>query len=225
MIPSPVQLSNTFSQIAKKAGAFGGKYYDRLSAQGPAAAGRNSRQRGQARRTTIRAATAAATIFSIASSRQSVRRRFARKPQASRSARLRRGGGQAGYILTNNHVVDKAGRIQVKFKNDPTEYRRQSDRHRRADGSGRDQGRRQDQFDAVEDRQLRRGAGGRLGAGHRLAVRLPGHGDGRHHQRQGARSCRKKSARPIASSSISCRPTRPSIPATAAARCSISAAK
>jgi serine protease Do len=28
----------------------------------------------------------------------------------------------AGYILTNNHVVDKADRIQVKFMNDPTEY-------------------------------------------------------------------------------------------------------
>jgi len=28
----------------------------------------------------------------------------------------------AGYILTNNHVVDKADRIQVKFMSDPTEY-------------------------------------------------------------------------------------------------------
>jgi serine protease Do len=28
----------------------------------------------------------------------------------------------AGYILTNNHVVDKADRIKVKFMNDPTEY-------------------------------------------------------------------------------------------------------
>ena len=29
---------------------------------------------------------------------------------------------KAGYILTNNHVVDKADRIQVKFVDDPTEY-------------------------------------------------------------------------------------------------------
>jgi serine protease Do len=28
----------------------------------------------------------------------------------------------AGYILTNNHVVDQADRIQVKFTGDPTEY-------------------------------------------------------------------------------------------------------
>jgi len=28
----------------------------------------------------------------------------------------------AGYILTNNHVVDKADRIQVKFAGDPTQY-------------------------------------------------------------------------------------------------------
>ena len=29
---------------------------------------------------------------------------------------------RAGYILTNNHVVDGADRIQVKFMDDPTEY-------------------------------------------------------------------------------------------------------
>jgi serine protease Do len=29
---------------------------------------------------------------------------------------------RAGYILTNNHVVDKADRIQVKFTNDNTQY-------------------------------------------------------------------------------------------------------
>jgi serine protease Do len=29
---------------------------------------------------------------------------------------------KAGYILTNNHVVDKADRIQVKFAGDPAEY-------------------------------------------------------------------------------------------------------
>ncbi len=29
---------------------------------------------------------------------------------------------RAGYVLTNNHVVDKADRIQVKFTGDPTQY-------------------------------------------------------------------------------------------------------
>jgi serine protease Do len=29
---------------------------------------------------------------------------------------------KAGYILTNNHVVDKASKVQVKFNGDPTEY-------------------------------------------------------------------------------------------------------
>jgi serine protease Do len=29
---------------------------------------------------------------------------------------------RAGYVLTNDHVVDKATRIRVKFMNDPTEY-------------------------------------------------------------------------------------------------------
>ena len=29
---------------------------------------------------------------------------------------------RAGYILTNNHVIDKADRIQVKFNGDPTDY-------------------------------------------------------------------------------------------------------
>ena len=34
----------------------------------------------------------------------------------------------AGYILTNNHVVDKADRIQVKFPGDPNQVRRQGGR-------------------------------------------------------------------------------------------------
>jgi serine protease Do len=29
---------------------------------------------------------------------------------------------RAGYVLTNNHVIDKADRIQVKFSGDPAEY-------------------------------------------------------------------------------------------------------
>ena len=36
---------------------------------------------------------------------------------------------KAGYILTNNHVVDKADRIQVKFIGRSAEYDAKVDRH------------------------------------------------------------------------------------------------
>ena len=41
-----------------------------------------------------------------------------------------------GYILTNNHVVDKASKITVKFTGDETEYPAQRNRHRFGDRSG-----------------------------------------------------------------------------------------
>ena len=102
-------------------------------------------------------------------------------PQQHRSEAL--GSGvvvdRAGYILTNNHVVDKADRIQVKFPGDPTEYDAKvvgvdapTDLAViRVEGKT-EPGTRQ-------DRQLRRRAGGRLGRGHRFAVRFPGDRDGR----------------------------------------------
>ena len=120
---------------------------------------------------------------------------------------------RAGYILTNNHVVDKADRIQVKFTHDPTEYDAKVVGVDAATDLAviRVEGK---QDYARQDRQFRRRAGGRLGDGDRFPVRLPGDGDGRHHQRQGAR-CGSHAC----SSSISCRPMRPSTRATAAARC------
>ena len=45
---------------------------------------------------------------------------------------------KAGYILTNNHVVDKADRIQVKFTGRSHRVRRQGDRRRSADRPGGD---------------------------------------------------------------------------------------
>ncbi len=65
-------------------------------------------------------------------------------PQRKRSAL---GSGvvvdKAGYILTNNHVVDKADRIQVKFTGDPTEYDAKVSRRRFRHGSRGDSRRRQ----------------------------------------------------------------------------------
>ena len=51
---------------------------------------------------------------------------FGDNNQASQRPSYALGSGvvvdKAGYILTNNHVVDKADRIQVKFANDPVQY-------------------------------------------------------------------------------------------------------
>ena len=105
---------------------------------------------------------------------------------AQREPRLRRCGRSNGYILTNNHVVEKATRIKVKFTNDRHGISGDGDRHRLGHRSGGDP-RGQEESDCREDRQLRRAAGRRLGGRDRFSVRLPGHGDRRHRQRAVAR--------------------------------------
>ena len=51
---------------------------------------------------------------------------FGETPQAGPRKSFSLGSGvvvdKAGYILTNNHVVEKATRVKVKFNGDPTEY-------------------------------------------------------------------------------------------------------
>ena len=94
---------------------------------------------------------------------------------------------KAGYILTNNHVVDKADRIQVKFMGDATEYDAKVVGVDVATDLAVIRVMGKSDLAPAEGRQFGRRTGGRLGRGDRFAVRLPGHRDRRHHQRQGAR--------------------------------------
>ena len=91
-----------------------------------------------------------------------------------------------GYILTNNHVVEKATRIKVKFDNDPTDYA--------ATVIGVDPDTDlavvhidKKKSDPGEDRELRRDSGRRLGDRYRLSVRIRCDGNGGYCQRPGAR--------------------------------------
>ena len=121
---------------------------------------------------------------------------------------------QAGYILTNNHVVDKADRIQVKFTGDTTRIRRQSRGRGRGHRSGGDPREGKNNLtpakignsDAVQVGDWAMAIGSPFGFQATVTA--------------GIISAKERDVDPAArSSSISCRPTRPSIPATAAARC------
>ena len=72
-----------------------------------------------------------------------------------------------GYIITNNHVIEKADKIYVKLSTDPDtqDLGRPGARHRHRQGnrSGRDQDRYQLRPAHREAGQLRQHAGGRLG--------------------------------------------------------------
>ena len=123
VIPNPVELSNSFSQIAKQVEPSVVNISTDVPAQSAdprravTGAGRSVPQPDE-----DQDEAAAWTTFSIASS-ATLRRRVAEMPQRKGQAL---GSGvvvdRAGYILTNNHVVDKADRIQVKFTDDPVEY-------------------------------------------------------------------------------------------------------
>jgi len=117
-IPNPVELSNTFTQIAKMVEPsvvnISTTYLPKASTQS-----RNNRRQ------------AAPPNDDDQGDDNPLFRFFGGNPfnfgepeQQRRGEAL--GSGvvvdPAGYILTNNHVVDKADRIRVKFLNDPTEY-------------------------------------------------------------------------------------------------------
>ncbi len=121
-IPAPVQLSNTFSQIAKMAGPsvvnISTEYAPR-----PTRSQAAPRRRGQT-------APPDGDDQGGGGADDFLRRFFGGNPFGGNpmdsvpSEAL--GSGvvvdRAGYVLTNNHVVEKASRIRVKFMNDPTLY-------------------------------------------------------------------------------------------------------
>lgn len=124
-IPDPVQLSTTFSQIAKQLEPsvvnISTEYRPKAAQQAPAGRRRQQVQppddeqgNGDDGGLPDLFQRFFGSPLGEGTPDQSQRRGFAL------------GSGvvvdRAGYILTNNHVVDKADRIQVKFAGDPTQY-------------------------------------------------------------------------------------------------------
>ena len=118
-IPSPVELSNSFGQIAKQVGPSVVKiettYLPKTTSR--------SRTRRQV-------TPPSDEDQGDQGGMDDFFQRFFGSPFGNMPEMQRRGSAtgsgvvvdRAGYILTNNHVVDKADRIQVKFNDDPTEY-------------------------------------------------------------------------------------------------------
>jgi serine protease Do len=128
VIPSPVQLSTTFSQIAKMAAPsvvnISTTYLPKTPTQAEAPASPRKRQRQQAEPPDDDQGGGGGGMDDF------LYRFFGNSPFGGSPQESQRGEAlgsgvvvdRAGYVLTNNHVVDKASRIQVKFINDPTEY-------------------------------------------------------------------------------------------------------
>jgi len=119
-IPNPVELSNTFSQIAKMVEPSVVNISTTYRPKAPA----QTRSRRQRELTPPDQDDQGDDNFLF--------RFFGGNPFGDNGPDLSQRRGQAlgsgvvvdpaGYILTNNHVVDGADRIQVKFMSDPTEY-------------------------------------------------------------------------------------------------------
>ena len=120
-IPSPVQLSGTFSQIAKTAGPsvvnISTEYRPKQTR-----AQATPRRRGQSAPDDDQGGGGGADDFLYRFFGGSP---FGGNPMESQPTEALGSGvvvDRAGYVLTNNHVVDKATRIRVKFMGDPAEY-------------------------------------------------------------------------------------------------------
>jgi serine protease Do len=119
-IPNPVELSSTFSQIAKQVEPSVVNISTTYNPK-PARSTRNRRQMQQPDE---------GDQGDSGGMDDFLYRFFGGNPSGNSPDDSRRGSAlgsgvvvdKAGYILTNNHVVDKADRIQVKFSDDPTEY-------------------------------------------------------------------------------------------------------
>jgi serine protease Do len=121
VIPNPVELSNSFSQIAKQMEPsvvqISTEYLPKAQA----------RSRGNGRRQVIPAPDEDQQDGG-GSMDDFIYRFFGHGggPEMPQRRGQALGSGvvvdRAGYILTNNHVVDKADRIRVKFNHDPVEY-------------------------------------------------------------------------------------------------------
>jgi len=126
VIPNPVELSNSFSQIAKQVEPSVVNISTTYNPKpGRAATSRNGRRAMPPQDDDDQDGSDGMNEFLY---------RFFGNPGGGGNATpdmpQRRGYAlgsgvvvdKAGYILTNNHVVEKADRIQVKFPGDPTEY-------------------------------------------------------------------------------------------------------
>ena len=124
-IPDPVQMSTTFSQIAKQLEPSVVNISTEYRPKAPAQRATPNRQRRQVQPPDDDQGGDDGGLPDL------FQRFFGGSPfgenepdQSRRGFAL--GSGvvvdKAGYILTNNHVVDKADRIQVKFAGDPTQY-------------------------------------------------------------------------------------------------------
>jgi serine protease Do len=119
VIPNPVELSNSFSQLAKQVEPSVVNISTEYLPKAP------TRSRGNGRRQVVPSPDEDQDGGSMD---DFIYRFFGNGggPEMPQRKGQALGSGvvvdRAGYILTNNHVVDKADRIRVKFNHDPVEY-------------------------------------------------------------------------------------------------------